>query len=196
MSNKAIKVASLAVFALGILSRGKSASSRGSIYWQGGDYSNVPWQAVEFIGRCEGRLLTAYYDVYGWSIAYGNHYYPNGVKVKEGDRITESQAEDMLRHSIGRINKTLSERIPNWSSMNNSQRSAIISFAYNVGSGFYGSPNFEAITNALANDWNAVPLALEKYVMSGGKKLSGLVRRRKGEGRLWRGEWKSGDGCK
>ena len=118
------------------------------------------------------------------------------MKVKEGDRITESQAEDMLRHSIGRINKTLSERIPNWSSMNNSQRSAIISFAYNVGSGFYGSPNFEAITNALANDWNAVPLALEKYVMSGGKKLSGLVRRRKGEGRLWRGEWKSGDGCK
>lgn len=196
MSNKAIKVASLAVFALGILAKGKTGRSRKSVSWQGGQYSNVPWQAVEFIGRCEGRLLTAYYDVYGWSIAYGNHYYPDGVKVKEGDRITESQAEDMLRHSIGRISKTLSERIPNWSSMNNSQRSAIISFAYNVGSGFYGSQNFEAISNALATNWSAVPSALELYSKSGGKTLQGLVRRRQGEGRLWRGEWKSGDGCK
>lgn len=196
MSNKAIKVASLAVFALGILSRGKSASSRGSIYWQGGDYSNVPWQAVEFIGSCEGKALASYFDVSGWAIGYGNHRYPNGQTVQQGDVITEDQAEDMLRYSIDRISRQLEKSVPNWSSMNGSQRSAIISFAYNVGSGFYGNENFAAISNALATNWSAVPSALELYSKSGGKTLQGLVRRRQGEGRLWRGEWKSGDGCK
>jgi lysozyme len=79
------------------------------------------------------------------------------------------------------------KNIPNWNLMNSNQKAALISFAYNVGPGFYGKEGFESITRALKtpSNWSQVPSALSKYIRSDGKVLPGLIKRRNAEGTLW-----------
>jgi lysozyme len=78
------------------------------------------------------------------------------------------------------------ERIPYWNEMNENQQGALLSFAYNLGAGFYGSSNFNTITRVLREKkWNEVPKALELYRNPGTKVEAGLLRRRKAEGKLW-----------
>jgi len=71
--------------------------------------------------------------------------------------------------------------------MNDNQKGALLSFAYNLGADFYGHPGFGTITRALRDrKWRSVPNALKLYVMAGGRALAGLVRRREAEGSLWK----------
>ncbi len=66
------------------------------------------------------------------------------------------------------------------------KRGALLSFAYNLGSGFYGSGNFSSITARLKNkEWDKVPDALYLYRNPGSNVEAGLARRRKAEGKLW-----------
>ena len=70
--------------------------------------------------------------------------------------------------------------------MNDNQRGALLSFAYNLGSGFYGGGNFNTITSRLKNkEWDKVPDALYLYRNPGSNVEAGLARRRKAEGKLW-----------
>ena len=70
--------------------------------------------------------------------------------------------------------------------MNDNQRGALLSFAYNLGAGFYGGRNFNTITRVLKNkEWDKVPDALYLYRNPGTKVEKGLARRRKAEGKLW-----------
>jgi lysozyme len=78
------------------------------------------------------------------------------------------------------------QRIPHWSEMNDNQRGALLSFAYNLGASFYGSAGFYTITRILKDRrWNEVPKVLEMYRDPGTKVEAGLLRRRKAEGKLW-----------
>jgi hypothetical protein len=71
--------------------------------------------------------------------------------------------------------------------MANEQQSALISFAYNLGAGFYGAEGFETISKRLREkDWAAVPDALLLYRNPGTNAEAGLKRRRIAEGKLWR----------
>jgi putative NIF3 family GTP cyclohydrolase 1 type 2 len=70
--------------------------------------------------------------------------------------------------------------------MDDNQRSALVSFAYNLGAGFYGSAGFETITRCLRDrKWSEVPAALELYRNPGTNVETGLLRRRRAEGKLW-----------
>ena len=65
-------------------------------------------------------------------------------------------------------------------------KSALISFAYNLGAGFYGSSDFNTITKVLKNkEWSKVPEALKLYRNPGSNVEAGLLRRRTAEGKLW-----------
>jgi len=76
--------------------------------------------------------------------------------------------------------------VPHWNVMDDSQRCALVSFAYNLGAGFYGSAGFETITRCLRDrDWAAVPAAMELYRNPGTNVEAGLLRRRRAEGKLW-----------
>lgn len=71
--------------------------------------------------------------------------------------------------------------------MSDGQRGALLSFAYNLGAGFYGGSNFQTITRCLKEkDWNKVPEALLLYRNPGSNVEAGLLRRRKAEGELWK----------
>ena len=70
--------------------------------------------------------------------------------------------------------------------MNDNQRGALLSFAYNLGAYFYGSPDFSTITRVLKNrEWSKVPDALYLYRNPGTSVEAGLSRRRIEEGNLW-----------
>lgn len=103
-----------------------------------------------------------------------------------GQYITQQQADEYLMHDIK--NRFLPKlcKIPYWDEMNDNQRGALLSFAYNLGADFYGGRNFNTITTRLKNkQWDLVPSALYLYRNPGTKVEAGLARRRKAEGKLW-----------
>jgi hypothetical protein len=62
----------------------------------------------------------------------------------------------------------------------------LLSFAYNLGEGFYGAEGFTTISRLLRNkDWDKVPDALVLYRDPGSEVEAGLKRRRVAEGALW-----------
>ena len=78
------------------------------------------------------------------------------------------------------------QKIPYWNEMNENQQGALLSFAYNLGAGFYGSSNFNTITRVLKEKkWEDVPEKLLLYRNPGSSVEKGLLRRRIAEGELW-----------
>lgn len=152
------------------------------------DYLTI---AANFIAPFEGFRANAYVCPAGvWTIGYGTTYYPDGHPVQSGDPpVTEAKAMGLLEYTIGHsIVPVLETTIPTWGPMNDNQRAAIISFAYNLGAHFYGANNFDTITRALSTtaNWPDVPSALMLYVNPGSSFEAGLRRRREAEGNLWK----------
>jgi lysozyme len=67
--------------------------------------------------------------------------------------------------------------------LNQHQLDALISFTFNCGEGSLAASTLRKRLNR--REYAAVPQELNKWVMSGGKRLPGLVRRRKAEGALF-----------
>ena len=146
--------------------------------------------AIKLIKDFEGCHLSAYPDPLSggdpWTIGYGTTRYSGGVPVKRGDKITVIEADMLLRLEIDRIAEKLRTTVPHWKAMYDNQRSALVSFAYNLGAGFYGSAGFETISRCLRErDWAVVPVALELYRNPGTNVEAGLLRRRRAESELW-----------
>lgn len=142
-----------------------------------------------FIKKWEGLRLDAYRCPAGVpTIGYGSTYYLDGTKVKMGDKLKdEKEASALLQNVIAKDFLPELRKIPHWAEMNSDQRTALTSFAFNLGAHFYGNPSFTTITTALKHKhWDKVPSALMLYVKAGGKTLQGLVNRRAEEAALWR----------
>lgn len=149
--------------------------------WQQSGKQQDHSAAINLIKEFEGCHLTAYKCPAGvWTIGYGST-----AGVKQGDTITQAQAEALLAREIDRIVERL-RSIPHWNEMSANQQSALISFAYNLGAGFYGAAGFETISKRLKEkDWRRVPEALLLYRNPGSSFEAGLKRRRIAEGDLW-----------
>ena len=148
--------------------------------------------ALKLIKEFEGCHLEAYADpLHGWDVAtigFGTTRYGDGRKVQQGDKINAIEADMLLRQEVDRIAEKLRATVPFWVAMADHQKCALISFAYNLGSGFYGVAGFETISRELREkDWSAVPAALLLYRNPGTNVEAGLKRRREAEGKLWGG---------
>jgi GH24 family phage-related lysozyme (muramidase) len=146
--------------------------------------------AIALIKEFEGCHLSAYPDPLSggepWTIGYGTTRYSTGAPVQRGEKINVIEADMLLRLEVDRIAAKLHGTVPHWQAMNDDQRSALVSFAYNLGAGFYGAAGFETISRCLRErDWAAVPAALELYRNPGTNVEAGLLRRRRAEGKLW-----------
>ena len=120
------------------------------------------------------------------TIGWGSTKDLNGKPFKLGQKITQKVADDLLISQIKNEFLPKLSKIPYWSEMSDGKRGALLSFAYNLGSGFYGSGNFSSITARLKNkEWDKVPDALYLYRNPGSNVEAGLARRRKAEGKLW-----------
>ena len=139
----------------------------------------------------EGCKLSAYPDPLTGgkplTIGYGSTRKKDGSTWKLGERLlNKTEAEELLEHQIRTTYLPQLRRIPYWEEMNDNQRGALISFAWNVGAYFYGSSKFETITEALKEkQWAMVPKALMLYRNPGTKVERGLRIRRQEEGQLW-----------
>jgi len=143
------------------------------------------------IKEFEGCHLNAYPDPLTGglpiTIGWGSTKDFNGQPFKIGKRITQEYADRLLVFDIENRFLPSLQKIPYWSEMNDNQRGALLSFAYNLGAGFYGGSNFNTITRVLKNkEWNKVPDSLYLYRNPGSNVEAGLARRRKAEGDLWK----------
>lgn len=146
--------------------------------------------ALKLIKDFEGCHLDAYPDPLSggapWTIGYGTTRYSDARAVSKGDRINAIEADMLLRQEVDRIAAKLRTTIPFWVEMTDAQKCALISFAYNLGSGFYGTKGFETISARLRDkNWAGVPDALLLYRNPGTNVEAGLKRRRIAEGDLW-----------
>lgn len=121
------------------------------------------------------------------TIGWGSTKDFNGQPFNIGKKITQEYADRLLVFDIENRFLPSLQKIPYWSEMNDNQRGALLSFAYNLGAGFYGGTNFNTITKVLKNkEWDKVPDALYLYRNPGSNVEAGLARRRKAEGDLWK----------
>jgi len=145
---------------------------------------------IDLIKKFEGCRLKSYPDpatgglpiTIGWGSTKDTHGKPFGL----GATITQAQADTLLEYTIEHEYLPSLSKIPYWREMNDNQRGALLSFAYNLGAGFYGGSNFNTITrNLREKNWKAIPKTLEMYCNPGSNVEAGLLRRRKAEGKLW-----------
>lgn len=161
----------------------------------------VPAAGLDLIKTFEGygKALAdgraeAYPDpIAGWqvpTIGFGTTRYPDGRAVKQGDVISRDQASGYLLDELERHCRPSLERIPTWTRMTANQRSALYSFAYNLGAGFYGGADFASITRVCDSperwgDQAWVSEQFVKYRNPGSSAEAGLKRRRLAEATLF-----------
>ena len=120
------------------------------------------------------------------TIGWGSTKDFDGTPFKIGRVITQKYADTLLEFDLKNRFLPALQRIPYWNEMNDNQKGALLSFAYNLGASFYGSSNFNTITRVLKNkEWTKVPDALYLYHNPGTNVEAGLKRRRVAEGKLW-----------
>jgi len=137
----------------------------------------------DLIKQFEGCKLKAYKCPAGlWTISWGLTFYPDGTKVKEGDVITQQQAEDYFNAVVDDFAKQVDVLVKSNVTANNF--SAIVSFAYNVGIGNLKKSTLLKKVNANPKD-ATIPAEFRKWVRANGEVLKGLVRRRDAEAKLY-----------
>lgn len=142
---------------------------------------------IQLIKYWEGLRLSVYMCPANVpTVGYGSTRTLDGKPWVLGQKITKQEAEDLLRIQIAEDFLPKLRKLPYWWEMNNNQRGALLSFAYNLGANFYDAKGFETITRNLKNkEWSSIPKTLMLYVNPGSKFEKGLRNRRQQEGQLW-----------
>lgn len=165
----------------------------------------VPQQAIEIIKEfesclkpsgendCGEQLYTSYPDPgYGWNlptIGWGTVAYENGDKVKRGDAITQSRADELLLWEVKEKAEGVDKLVT--VPLTDNERGALISFAYNVGLDDDSDILPEGLGDSTLlkklNSGDKAGAAKEflKWDKSNGETLKGLTRRREAERKLF-----------
>lgn len=133
-------------------------------------------EALEMIKQFEGCRLTAYKCPAGvWTIGYGHT-----AGVKEGQTITQAQADAFLVEDCQKFADYVDNPsyVPITAGLNDNQRDALISFAYNCGAG-----NLKTLCKGRTAA--QISSAILLYNKAGGTVLPGLTKRRRAEQKLF-----------
>jgi lysozyme len=136
-------------------------------------------KGLELIKHFEGFSHHTYICPGGYrTIGYGHlmrddEDYSNGITEFEGECLLHAEIfKDQL--AVLRL-----IQVP----LTQGQFDALVSFVYNLGSGALQRSTLRRKINKEEHD--EVPAELMKWVWAGGRKLNGLIRRRRAEGRLY-----------
>lgn len=139
---------------------------------------------LDLIKSFEGLRLDAYPDPGSggdpWTIGYG----ATGPGIHKGVRWTEAQANDRLADDVSRFADGVASLIGD-APTTQAQFSAMVSLAYNVGIGNFGSSTL--LKKHKAGKFQEAANEFSKWSFAAGKKLPGLVRRREAEAKMYRG---------
>jgi lysozyme len=128
-------------------------------------YLTKPWESKENV---------AYWDSLGrvWTVCYGETQ-----GVKEGDRYTDQQCEDMLMRRMDRdYLRPISACISGFETAPFSVKVSFLDLAYNIGVGAVCRST--AARRAAAKDWPGACEAMTWFNRAGGKVIRGLKLRR------------------
>ena len=130
----------------------------------------------------EGLKTKAYKDAGGvWTIGYGHTAAAGTPAPHQGMVITEADAESILLKDLTQYEAAVENNVN--VKLNDNEFAALVSFAFNVGIGAFKKSTLLKKLNK--GNYDAVPTELMKWTKAGGKKLQGLVNRRRAEGYLW-----------
>ena len=133
--------------------------------------------------KFEGCVLKAYKCPAGvWTIGFGNTFYEDGTKVKEGDVITQQRADELAKYIVEQFATSIRAMIKQ--PLNENQFSACVSLAYNIGTGGFKKSSVLRKVNANPND-PTIADSFRLWNKGGGVILKGLVRRRESEIELY-----------
>lgn len=132
---------------------------------------------VALIKQWEGLRLETYRCSAGvLTIGYGHT-----ASVIPGLRITEAEAERLLRRDLSVFEEAVSDAVT--VELTDSQYAALVSWAFNVGAS--AMENSTLIRKLNAGDYAAVPTELARWNKVKGQVVVGLSNRRAAEAGLW-----------
>ena len=142
---------------------------------------------LKFIADHEGMILHLYNDPANHAtIGVGHlvHHGPiNGSEPEEFKRgITKERAMEILRSDVTTAENTVNKLVK--VQLNQNQFDALVSFIFNIGETQFASSTLLSKLNQ--RDYNSVPSELNRWVHGSGKKLPGLINRRRDEGNLFK----------
>ena len=130
----------------------------------------------------EGLKTKAYKDAGGvWTIGYGHTATAGEPKPCAGMVITAAEAESILLKDLTQYEAAVESLVK--VELNDNQFAALVSFVYNIPLASFKKSTLLKKLNA--GNYDAVPTELMKWTKAGGKKIQGLVNRRRAEGYLW-----------
>ena len=136
---------------------------------------------IDLIKRWEGYSATVYSCAGGWpTIGYG-HVVLKGENFDDG--VDESTAVNLLKKDVGKSEYAVGRLIA--VDLDQFQFDALVSFTFNLGAGALQRSTLRRKLNR--GEYALVPRELMKWVYAGGRKLRGLVRRRRDEAELFCG---------
>ena len=131
--------------------------------------------AIKLIKKYEGFSTKAYRCPAGvLTIGYGHT-----LGVKEGDTVTQAQAESLLYDDIAPVYIKVAS-YDNKYKWNNNEFCALLSFGYNL-----GVNRIDQLTNMGTRSKAEIADAITRYNKANGKVLAGLVTRRQEEKHLF-----------
>ncbi|CAM1653614.1 Glycoside hydrolase [Bartonella apis] len=130
----------------------------------------------------EGLKTKAYKDSGGvWTIGYGHTATAGEPKPRAGMVITAAEAESILLKDLTQYEAAIENNVK--VKLTDNQFAALVSFVYNIPLASFKKSTLLKKLNQ--GNYDAVPTELMKWTKAGGKKIQGLVNRRRAEGYLW-----------
>jgi lysozyme len=140
--------------------------------------------ALNLIKQFEGLKLTSYPDSGGiYTIGFGNTINKDtGQAIKQGDKIDLATAERWLKIDVAEREKKIKAliQVP----INENMKAALVSLAYNIGTGAFASSTLLRLLNSGA-DKKLVADQFLRWNKVQGKEVKGLTNRRKLEQELF-----------
>lgn len=134
--------------------------------------------AIALVGAWEGLRTVAYRDVVGIpTVCYGE---TRGVKM--GDRYTKAECDAMLGDGLKDFEAGMRRCLKQPDKIPAKTYVAFLSFSYNVGTGAFCRSTL--VKKANRGDLRGACHELPKWVNAGGRRIKGLVNRRKDELRI------------
>ena len=133
----------------------------------------ISQEGIALIKKFEGCELEAYQDSVGvWTIGYGHT-----KDVKEGDKINQDEAENLLAEEMPEYEGYIEDLVK--VSLSQCEFDALCSWVYNLGPTNLQESTLLRVLNE--GKYNEVPTQIKRWNKAGGQVLEGLVRRREAE---------------
>ena len=143
-------------------------------------------RALELLKQSEGCRLTAYKDSVGvYTIGYGATYYSNYQKVKEGDVISQAEADRLLLFHIDEFDKAV-KRLCYDVCLPQQCIDALVVLVFNIGITAFAKSTLYKRIKENKNNLEVIEKEWLRWVYANGKKLKGLETRRKKEYELYK----------